>query len=264
MLKVIACEIAFREICHLAANSPNLIDLEFLTQGHHDQPALGRRELQQRIDDLPTGRYDAVLIGYGICSSILPGLRAASTPLIIPRAHDCITFFLGSKERYQQCFGDRPGTYYFTSGWLECRARRGQVAASGPMTLLPAHSMAGFQEEYAGWVQKFGREKADYLAEVMGQWTRNYTHATLIEFDFAQGLQLEEQVRAICIKEGWAFERARGDLGMLTRWLAGEWAESEFLRVAPGEQVAMTFEESLIRAEPAAKAGTAPDGQESL
>jgi hypothetical protein len=29
--KVIACEIAFREICHAAARSPKLHDLEFLT-----------------------------------------------------------------------------------------------------------------------------------------------------------------------------------------------------------------------------------------
>ena len=30
-LKIIACEIAYREICYAAARSPNLTDLEFLT-----------------------------------------------------------------------------------------------------------------------------------------------------------------------------------------------------------------------------------------
>ena len=34
--KVIACEIAFRELCYAAARSRNLIDIEFLTQGYHD------------------------------------------------------------------------------------------------------------------------------------------------------------------------------------------------------------------------------------
>ena len=41
--KVIACEIAFRELCYAAARSRNLIDLEFLTQGYHDIPATGPR-----------------------------------------------------------------------------------------------------------------------------------------------------------------------------------------------------------------------------
>ena len=42
--KVIACEIAFRELCYAAAKSRNLIDFEFLTQGYHDIPGTGRTE----------------------------------------------------------------------------------------------------------------------------------------------------------------------------------------------------------------------------
>lgn len=258
-LKVIACEIAFRELCHLAAQSSNLIDIEFLTQGHHDEPAGGRAEIQRRIDALPRGKYDAVLIGYGVCSSILPALRATSTPLVIPRAHDCITFFLGSKERYQRCFSERPGTYYFTSGWLECRARRGDVLPPGQGAFMPAHSIAGFQRDYEQWVSRFGQEKADYLAEVMGQWTQNYTHGTLIDFGFAQELGLAEQVRAICVKEGWDFEKADGDLGLLRRWLEGDWSEKEFLRVLPGEQVVATFDNAIMGVAPAETAGDAAD-----
>ncbi len=93
-------------------------DLEFLTQGYHDIPATGRVEIQKLIDAVPAGKYDAILLGYGLCSNILTGVTCSHTRLVIPRAHDCITFFLGSKERYQRCFGERPGTYYFTSGWL--------------------------------------------------------------------------------------------------------------------------------------------------
>src|SRR6476620_3424328 len=101
-LKIIACEIALREIAFLAAQSPHLVDFEFLTQGLHDHPNLGRDEVQKRVDAIPEGKYDAVLIGYALCGNIIAGLRATHTPLVIPRAHDCITFFLGSKERYQQ------------------------------------------------------------------------------------------------------------------------------------------------------------------
>ena len=126
LLKVIACEIAVRELCHIAATSPSIVDFEFLTQGYHDTPAAGRVEIQKRIDAVPKGKFDAIVLGYGLCSNILTGLTTAHTPLIIPRAHDCITFFLGSKERYQEFFDANPGTYYYTSGWLECLRRRGE------------------------------------------------------------------------------------------------------------------------------------------
>jgi hypothetical protein len=69
--KVIACEIAFREICHVAARSPHLHDLEFLTQGYHGVPCSGREEIEKRINAVPAGKYDAILLGYGLCSNIL-------------------------------------------------------------------------------------------------------------------------------------------------------------------------------------------------
>ena len=56
-LKVLACEIAARELYYSAALSRNLADLEFLTQGHHDAPAGGKTEIQQRIDAVPAGKY---------------------------------------------------------------------------------------------------------------------------------------------------------------------------------------------------------------
>jgi hypothetical protein len=252
-LKVIACEIAFRELCHAAARSPSLTDFEFLTQGHHDHPVLGNQEIQRRIEAVPAGRYEAILIGYGLCSSILPGLRATHTPLIIPRAHDCITWFLGSKERYQQCFTARPGTYYYTSGWLECRTRRGGDSAVGYGGFMPASASASYQATYDQWVKKYGEEQAKYLAEVMGQWEANYTHGVLIDFDFTQPLRLREQVERICAEKGWQFEKMDGDLGLLQRWFDGDWGERDFLIVPAGRRVVATFDEAIIGLAPPAE-----------
>ena len=140
-LKVIACEIAFREISFCAAKSPNIIDTEFLPQGYHDIPKTGLVEIQKRIDAVPTGKYDGILLGYGLCSNIITGLTTTHTPLVIPRAHDCITLFLGSKERYREFFDAHPGTYYYTSGWLECRRRsNGSGTCPGPARRVDAKS----------------------------------------------------------------------------------------------------------------------------
>ena len=197
-LKVLACEIAFREICFAAARTPSIVDLEFLTQGLHDHPAVGCAEIQKRIDAVPAGKYNAILIGYGLCSSILTGLWSAHTFLVVPRVYDCITFFLGSKERYQQCFTERPGTYYYTSGWLECRRRRGDNAPAGFGGFMPAGAASARQADYESWVKKYGEEQAQYLLEVMAGWAQHYTHGVLIDFDFTKPLRLEDQVRQVC------------------------------------------------------------------
>ncbi|MBI3852848.1 MAG: DUF1638 domain-containing protein [Verrucomicrobia bacterium] len=249
-LKVIACEIAFREICFAAARSPNVIDLEFLTQGHHDVPGAGRQEIQERINAVPAGKFDAILLGYGLCSNMLVGLRSDHTRLVIPRAHDCITFFLGSKERYQNCFAERPGTYYYTSGWLECRQRRGLREDEAGGAFLPAHTGAGAKATYEHWVKKYGEEKAQYLLEVMGRWTDNYSHGTLIDFDFTKPLALDEQVRKICAERGWQFEKIEGDLRLLQRWLDAQWDSADFLVVKPGERVVASYDEGIIAATP--------------
>jgi uncharacterized protein DUF1638 len=249
-LKVIACEIAFREICYTAARSQNLIDLEFLTQGHHDTPCTGRVEIQKRIDAVPAGKYDAIIIGYGLCSSILTGLTTRHTPLVVPRAHDCITFFLGSKKRYQEVFSERPGSYYYTSGWMECAKRRGE---KGPLlggASLPASANESRKATYEHWVQKYGEDQAKYLLEEMSRWTDAYSHGTLINFDFVKQLNLRDQVQQICAERGWQYEEIEGDLGLFQRLLDGEWAESDYLVVHPGQKIIATLDDQVIGVAP--------------
>jgi hypothetical protein len=250
-LKVISCEIAFREICYVAAQSRHLADLEFLTQGLHDAPNKGRQELQERIDAVPPGKYDAILLGYALCGNMINGLSARQTPLVIPRAHDCITFFLGSCERYQRLAETRPGSYYYTSGWLECVRRRGERASPMDLRFLPSRAglSPGTEPIYAEWVKKYGKERAQYLMEVMGHWTESYTHGVLIDFDFTRPLHLHEQVETICERRGWHFEQIEGDLRLLQRWVDGEWDSQSFLVVGPGEKVAPSYDAGVICAE---------------
>ena len=249
-LKIIACEIVLREICHAVARSPNLVDLEFLTQGLHDRPAAGRELVQARLDAVPAGRYDAILVGYGLCGNILAGLKASHTRLVIPRAHDCITFFVGSKERYQKLNNDLPGAYFYTSGWLECTRRRGETMPPGHPAYLPTRAGAGADPgaAYQQWVRKYGEEQARHLLDVMARWTQNYTHGVLIDFDFTKPLHLHEQVQSICNHRGWQFEEIEGDLRLLQRWVDAEWDPASFLTVAPGQQVEPSYDDLILRA----------------
>lgn len=246
-LKVIACEIAARELQYTAARSKNLIELELLAQGHHFMPVRGQREIQQRIEAVPVGKFDAIVLGYALCGSILAGLKSVHTPLVIPRAHDCISFFLGSKERYQRCFSERPGTYYFTSGWLECAGRRGAQSNAWD-AFSPANSRADLQPSYDQWVKKYGPEQAEFLLKEMSSWAQVYSHGCLIEFEFLKHLDFPKRVREICSGKAWNYEQIPGDFALFEKMLNGPWPEEEFLTVKPGQSVVATFDERIIAA----------------
>jgi hypothetical protein len=248
--KVIACEIVVRELYYTAARSKNLVDFEFLTQGYHDTPNTGKTEIQKRIDAVPAGKYDAILLGYALCSTILSGLTTTHTPLVVPRAHDCITLFLGSKERYQQCFSARPGTYYFSSGWLEYARRRGDKNSIWGGASVPASANLNFKVAYEKWLEKYGEERAKFLLEEMSRWSDHYTHGTLIDFDFLKDLDLQKQVKQICADKNWEYDEMKGDLRLFEKLLAGDWPETDFLVLRPGQKLVPTFDEKVVGAAP--------------
>ena len=117
--RMIACAVLARECYHCAAVSRNIIDLTLMKQGLHDVgEAKMSTALQAELDVTDATEYDAILLGYGLCNNGIRNLHA-DIPIIAPRAHDCITLFLGSKEDYLTYFNDHPGTYYRTTGWHE-------------------------------------------------------------------------------------------------------------------------------------------------
>jgi hypothetical protein len=205
LLKVLACEIAKRELQFAADRSKNDVELEFLPQGYHDDPASGGEKIQKHINAVPANKYDAIVLGYGLCGKILAGIACTHTPLVIPRAHDCITFFLGSKERYQKCFSGQPGTYYFTAGWLECAARQGAKGMSWGGAASPANSASNLRANYNHWVEKFGEEQAKYLLEEISRWAETYSNGCLIDFEFLRTRHLPAKVRQICTQKGWTY-----------------------------------------------------------
>ena len=86
-LKLIACKVLFRELSRLAAESENQIDVTWLRQGYHNVPEKLRALLQAEIDAVESGEdphsndlreedFDAILIGYGLCSNAAAGLTA--------------------------------------------------------------------------------------------------------------------------------------------------------------------------------------------
>lgn len=244
-LKLISCEIFYREMCAVVAHSPNMVDVEFLPKGLHDigsDKMLAR--LQAVLDAVDDAKYDAVVLGYGLCGMGLVGLTARSVPVVVPRAHDCITHFLGSKERYAEYFQNHPGVYFKTTGWIERGNDLGQLTQQ---TLRKS----GLGYTYAELVEKYGEDNAKFLYEELCDTTRNYQQFTFIEMGVEPDARFERTTREEAAKRGWRFEKIRGDMSLLERLVDAEWDDRDFLVVPPGWRIVPRYDESVIGAEPA-------------
>ena len=242
-LKLIACEIVYRELCAAVARSVNFVDVEFLPKGLHDIGQVGMlARLKETLDRVDESRYEAVLLGYGLCSNGLVGLSARSVPLVVPRAHDCITLFLGSKERYLDYFYSHPGVYFRTTGWIE---RGDGLAQFGPETI---QHQAGMVQSFQELVEKYGEDNARFLYEQLCNMTRNYSGLTYIEMGIERDGRFEEQSREEADRRGWKFEKLAGDMALIQGLLDGPWDDDRFLVVPPGSRIASSFDERVIKA----------------
>jgi hypothetical protein len=244
-LRIVACEIFFRELCHLAARSPRTVDVDFLPKGLHDQGGgVMRGRLQAAIDATDPGKHDAVALAYGLCNNGLVGLEARTVPLVLLRAHDCITAFLGSRSRYARVFEEKPGTYFETTGWLE----RG--VDGGPYGLPRQTGALGFDLDVL--VEKYGEDNARYILQTM---TQHYRRLAFIRMGVEPDGSFEERTRELATEREWQFEVLDGDLGLLRRLVDGPWSAEDFLVLQPGQRAASTLGHEVIVAEPASDRG---------
>ncbi len=241
-LKLIACEIAFREICLLAARSRNIVDLEFLPKGLHDleTPQMVRR-IQERIDAVDETLYEAALLGYGRCNDGVAGLVARRIPLILPRAHDCITFFLGSKHAYRRYFDENPGTYFRTSGWIERNFVREPDSVMRKL---------GLDKSYEEYVAQYGPDNAKFIWDSIQSWQDRYEQLVFVDTGTALELRYDERVRREAAAAGWRYEKLEGNLEVLRRLLDGEWDEGSFVVVPPGQMIVARDDERILDCAP--------------
>ena len=242
-LKLISCEVFYREMCALVARSPHQVDVEFVPKGLHDLPSADMRARLQAIVDATPDHYEAVLMGYGLCNNGLHHLAARHAPLVIPRAHDCITLFFGSRQRYNDYYWSHPGTYFKTSGWIE----RGEP--TGELRQLSIGHQAGLDMSFAEMVEQYGEDNAIYLMETLGQGVQHYGRITYIEMGIEPDGRFEDEARKTAAERGWVFEKERGDLTLLQRLVNGDWSEEDFLVVHPGERIVARYDDGVIAAE---------------
>ena len=238
LLQLIVCKVLQREAYACASRSKHTIDIVLMPQGLHNEPDKLRQEVQKALDrevGPQGGRYDASLLGYGLCSNGIVGV-SARVPVVIPRAHDCITLLLGSKERYKEYFDSHPGIYWYSAGWIE-------------------HSLQPGRERYEStlrsYEEKYGADNAEYLMQMEQNWMKEYSWATYVDWEFPLSDRHREYTRECAQYLGWHFDELKGDPALMQRLVDGPWDEESFLVLQPGQRVAQDVNNpGIIKAEP--------------
>lgn len=213
-LHVIACATVIEEMSPFLPSGVGRRTLDF---GLHTDPDRLRATLQATIAEVaasaPAGSEEpiTIILGYGLCSQGVVGLRAEGCRLVIPRVDDCIALFLGSRAAYRREAAGEPGTYYLTKGWIE--------VGSTPFA------------EFDRAVARFGAERAERLyREMLG----HYTRLALIDTGSYALDEAREYARRAAMRFGLRFEELVGSTELVAKLLSGPWEPEDFVVCEPG------------------------------
>jgi hypothetical protein len=244
-LLVIACDVVARPVYLCAARSPHVVDLRLFARGLHNEPQKLRDILQREIDAVEPG-YDAIVLGYGLCGGATAGIVARDTPVVLPRAHDCITLFLGARERYAAEF-DAATTYWYVNDQVERNQGYNATSVGLGVSGDSDDDMEAIRAEY---VAKYGEDNAEYLMEVMGAWKTHYQRAAFVGMGVADERASIAYARDQADRRGWGFDRLEGSMVLLRKLIDGDW-DDDMLMLHPGERLAMSWDERVVKAVPA-------------
>jgi len=243
--KLLACDVLTREVCYCIARSPHSIDPVFTEKGEHNDPPAMKARLQEIIDAASeTGQYDAVLLAYGLCGNATVGLTARQCPLVIPRAHDCTTLFLGSKEAFQEHFGQNPSQTWASVGYAE----RGDTVISDDST----RKHLGLEQSYEELVEMYGEENVAYMLDML-KTEHGSDDVVFIRVPETHNEAAFARIRKQIEEEGKPLREILGNIRVINHLLSGEWPEADFLVAPPGHTVAPVYDTvEVVRAMPGA------------
>ena len=244
-IHIIACRIFARELGYLAAQSENRVDITWIGRGlHNELDRLCARlcgAVEGLYEQLSSGeleqRPDYIVMGYGLCSRAVVGIRCRDIPIVIPRTDDCIALFMGSQQRYLREFAEAKGAFWLNSGWLERSVR-----------LFDGEDLK--RRRWMEYAEKYGEDNADYLIEVESSWEKNYSTLGYIHSEIHDSDAFLRRAREEAERRRWRLRELHGDLRLLKMMTEGTWNDREFLIMKPGERVAPDYTGLKLRAVP--------------
>lgn len=234
----IVCDVMKDEFMKYKENKENNIDCIFIEQHLHNTPDVMTVKLQEAIDSV-NKNYDKILLGYGLCSNGVVGLKSEKHEILIPKVDDCISLFLGSKKRYLEEFKKDPATYYLCRGWIEYGGDpyRGYLVWTGQENKIPASWIRTGQKDIYG--RRYDNEMAKFLfVEMM----KNYTQVTLIDNDDLEEIHKEYTKDMVdfmsrMLEKKIILKVIKGSSEFLEKLAKCQYDEVNFLKFKPGRKI---------------------------
>ena len=213
---LIACLMMEAEVKNALEVTGSDAEVIWMEKGLHNKPENLGSVLQETIRQTEKEKApDVILLGYGFCGNAMAGLRADRCRLVLPRIDDCITLFIGSRERKIQLEGG-VGTMFQTSNW-----------ADGDKSLL---------EMKKRLFEDYDEDDAEALWEMM------YGHYGRIGVLDTHCYDLEpvlEKSRAEAQALGFEHRVYDATTDYLKELLTGPWSEERFIVKDPGEVISL-------------------------
>jgi len=168
------------------------------------------------------------------------GLKASRTRLVIPRAHDCCTLFLGSRLKFREHWADNPSRPFSSAGYME-RGGTSLKDAVGSKAL-------GMDRSYRELVEQYGEENAKYIQQTLQGSAGTVTNSphedrvVFIRLPELAHLGYAERCREQAEKDGKKYVELPGDRRLVTRLIHGDWDAEEFLVVEPGRSIGALYD----------------------
>lgn len=210
---VIACSMVRDELERAFEQTGCHYPVTWLDAGLHNYPDRLRQEIQTALDQVEGCRR--VLLAYGFCGNSIAGIRAGDFEVILPRADDCITVLLGSRER-RTALSKCCGAYFLTRAWL--------------------HGERNIRVEYQYAVDKYGEEQG---REIFNMMFGNYRQLVLLDDGCYPLEETVKEAEATAALLGLTCTSVPASNQRFQDLLTGPWPEKWFLQLSPGETLSM-------------------------
>ena len=210
-LRLIACPAVLGELADGALTD---VDCRHLEAQLHLSPERLKEGLRAAVAaaDKPGA---TIVIGYGLCSNAVLGLKTEHATLVIPKVDDCIAMMLGSNAAFAAESEKAPGTYYVAKSYLEeCD------------TILSDHEKL---------VAKRGRERAEKMMRLL---LANYTRIALIDTGRYDLAPYRARVTEFAEHFDLAVEEVPGTTRILDALVAGGWGD-DFVVAPAGHELTL-------------------------
>ena len=205
---MVTCEILKDEINEILKDKPVSYPIIYLPPDLHTFPEKLNQYLQDMLDRVEN--VDYILLPMGRCGNGTLGLKSKSASLVLPRCEDCVNLLLSdenlSVER-PQC------SMFFTAGWL-----RNATSANN---------------EYSRTIEKYGKEKADMVMNMMYS---GYKYFTVIDTGAYDKAAVINTLRPLAEVVDVEINEKPGRYGVLRKMLRLDF-DNNFVIVPPGERV---------------------------